>query len=187
MLLFKALAAPVLAFAFVSATEGPGNLTLPRGPDPYSVVHKIECDQGSGTGFAADGKFLSVAHVTGGTNCEVAGQRITAANDDKLDFSVAGIVKGGFTINCEGFKEGEYYFASGYAFGGRPRVLILMGTGQYDPVNGMAILWGNRVIPGMSGGPILNVKAEVVGVINAYNLLFPMSFSRELKGTSVCR
>ena len=51
----------------------------------------------------------------------------------------------------------------------------------------MRYLLGPQVIPGMSGGPILNSRGEVVGVVNRYTREMPLSYSRALKDTSVCR
>ena len=153
------------------------------------AVKQVWCTGTAGTAVVAEGRLISVAHVTDGAGCRVDGQLIHAVQDKGLDFSVIdNIAVGlGFKINCEGFKEGEYYHAVGYA-NGLPfqRVLTLMGTGQ-NAGNGMAILWGwPNLIPGMSGGVMLNSRAEAVGMNNMYTPFHPISLSVALKDTSLC-
>jgi hypothetical protein len=38
----------------------------------------------------------------------------------------------------------------------------------------------------MSGGPVFSKTGKVVGTVNAYALFYPISFSVELRGTSLC-
>ena len=181
----KSLALVASALCCVSASEAP--------PAPqfvqYPQISRVECTEGMGTAFRAGGKWLSVDHVTHLSNCRVEGRPIAAKGDPLLDFSVIGpAIPKGFPINCEGFRNGEPYYAIGFA-NGLPvqRLVILKGTGEHDN-NGMAVLFGvEKLIPGMSGGPILNKEGEVVGTNNMFHRWLPLSLSRELKDTSVCR
>jgi hypothetical protein len=180
------LAALVCAsFALVSATKpaqrlGPGDL--------YTQVNQVVCNEGKGTAFdIADGRMVSVAHVTKLTNCQIDGKAIDAKSEAGLDFSVIKAAqREGFPINCEGFKPGEWYFAIGHAKGWQWQTMMrLMAT--YQTESGQTELLGPpQVIPGMSGGPVLNAKGEVVGTVNRYHNFFPLSYSQPLKGTSLC-
>jgi hypothetical protein len=158
----------------------------------YPMVHQVKCDKGLGSAFrVGPTRFISVDHVTRNTGCTIDGQPFSAVAEDGLDFSVVEIPTlrrlGGLKINCGGFHRGDYVYASGYAYG-RPwqQMVILRATGQHD--GNLAVLYGApSVIPGMSGGPVMNARGEVVGTINRYMPFFPYSFSQELKGTSVCK
>lgn len=132
--------------------------------------------------------MISVNHVTSLHGCFIDGQPAVPHPEDNLDFSTIDLPAKGLRINCEGFKDNEIYWAVGYAWGGPvQRVITLVGTGQKDSSTGEAILLGNpTVIPGMSGGPILNSRGEVVGTVNQYSPMFPLSLSRELRDTSLC-
>ena len=157
----------------------------------YPLVKKITCGKGSGTAFRVGRTtLLSVDHVTRNEACKIDGVAFWVKPEPDTDFSVielAGPKAGGFKINCEGFKAGEYYWAIGHAMGGAQRVISLYSYGRYA-WNGMAALWGYpTVIPGMSGGPIINIRGEVVGTVNMYNPFAPVSLSRELRDTSVCK
>lgn len=183
-MIVKACLASAFAAALVSASPLPETFVcLPQ-------VAQVMCVTTRGTAFRAGGKWLSVEHVTKGQGCFVEKKPIgLGAVEEGLDFSVIGPAKyRGLKIDCEGFKPGVYYFAIGYARREpRQQMITLLGTGAHAD-NGMAVLEGYpTLIPGMSGGPILNVKGEVVGTNNMYNRFFPQSLSRELKDTSLCK
>ena len=156
----------------------------------FPAVRQIVCAGGKGTGFRiADGRWVSVAHVTNNLACSIHGMPL-GAKDEPGDFSITDYEgkAGGFPVNCEGFKPGEYYFAIGYAGGFEWQTMTRhMATYKLSD-DGYRILLGSpTVIPGMSGGPILNAKGEVVGTVNMYSKIYPLSFSRELKDTSLCK
>lgn len=183
----KVLAVAASAAALVSASPVP--------PEPvyvhFTQVAQVLCVTSRGTAFRAGGKWISVEHVTKGQGCFVENKPIgLGAVENGLDFSVIGPAKyRGLKINCEGFKAGEYYWAAGYAEGlPVQRLITLQGTGEHDTSNGMAILYGSpTVIPGMSGGAVMNSAGEVVGTVNMYARFLPLSMSRELKDTSLCK
>lgn len=153
-----------------------------------TAVHQVICAEGRGTAFEAGGHMVSVQHVTELHNCLIDADPVTATPEGGLDFSTIALPAHGFRINCEGFKQNEYYWAIGYAEGlPVQRMILLQGTGEYA-ANGMAALLGYpTVIPGMSGGPVFNMAGEVVGTINMYSTVYPISLSRELKDTSLCQ
>ena len=173
------------AVALVSASPQPTLFVA------FPQVAQVVCPSSLGTAFRAGGKWISVEHVTKAKNCVVEGRHIgIGATEAGKDFSVIGPARNrGLKINCEGFKAGEYYYAIGYAYGNPvQRLLTLQGTGEHSTDNGMAVLFGDpALIPGMSGGPILNAKGEVVGTNNMYSRWLPLSLSRELKDTSLCK
>ena len=156
------------------------------------LVHIVMCTKGSGTAFrTGPTTMISVAHVTDNEGCKVAGQPFTVANDPGLDFSVitTPVKRGGaFRINCDGFKVGEWYYAAGYAYGRPWQQTVTLRAIATDNGRGLAVLHGYpTVIPGMSGGPIMNAAGEVVGTVNRYTPWAPFSFSQSLSETSVCR
>ncbi len=180
--LLKALALPVVALSLVSASIPRTTLFV-----NYPAIEQIVCLGGKGTGFHAGGKFISVTHVTENIGCRTASGPVVVTDEAGIDFSTGPSVNSGYHINCGGFRKGAAYFAIGYA-GGAPvqQLLTLTATGEYAD-NGMAILHGYpTVIPGMSGGPILNARGEVVGTVNMFTRHLPLSFSQELRETSLC-
>ena len=191
MSLLKALALASVTPLVVSATS----LNLPTNNKVlvhYPDVHMVDCGRGFGTAFRTGDQFLSVAHVTGMTECKVDGQPITITEQDGMrDFSrfEADLPPSrGMKISCEGFHAGEFYWAAGHAGGLKIQTGVLLYATYAKSPTGLHVLLGNHtVIPGMSGGPVLNRKGEVVGVVNAYNPDANMSFSRSLRDTSICQ
>lgn len=183
--------AKMLAGAVALALSTPASVASPS-VVYYPQAALVSCAEGLGTAFRVEGgKWVSAAHVTGNTACTVEGSPIKAASEGDLDFSTADALPSkvrGFKVNCDGYKPGEWVFAIGYA-GGRPwqTMTMLLATYKTDS-EGRRVLFGYpSVIPGMSGGPILNAQGEVVGIVNAYVPGLPFSFSRELRDTSLCR
>ena len=157
----------------------------------YLPVKQVDCIGGKGTAFKiADGRWISVAHVTENIGCAIDGKPIGATSEPG-DFSIVDHDGhgSGFPINCDGFVPGRWYFAAGYAGGYEwQTVQRHLATYKKSERDGYRVLIGTQaVIPGMSGGPILNEKGEVVGTVNMLNLDRPISYSRELKDTSLCK
>ena len=159
----------------------------------YPLVVKVSCAEGSGTAFRVGGKkLLSVAHVTSLHNCAIDGHPIRVIeNDGILDFSVIEADlpgSNGFRIDCGGFRPSKWYWSAGYAYGLPYQTVVGIYSTAFTNVFGMQVFIGKHmVIPGMSGGPVLNAAGEVVGTVNAYHPLFGLSYSRALRDTSVCR
>lgn len=177
-----------LSLVCVSATPAEN----PIGTTQYPLVHQVVCDRAKGTAFRiGPTTFLSVAHVTSNTGCTIDGYYFTARNDGESDFSILDVPSdklGGFKINCDGFIPGEWYYAIGYAQGlPWQQTVTILATYVKIP-NGMRLLLGSpTVIPGMSGGPVINSRGEVVGTVNMYTRGAPLSYSRALRDTEVCR
>jgi hypothetical protein len=158
----------------------------------YPNVHRVDCLEGKGTAFRIGGHhWISVAHVTALNLCQVGTEKINVTvQDGPNDFSEFDTqsVGNGFKVNCEGFKPGQWYWAIGHAHGAPFQTQIALYATYAKAADGKRILVGPyNVIPGMSGGPVLNAAGEVVGTVNAYNPDTPISLSRELKGSPVCR
>jgi hypothetical protein len=137
-----------------------------------------------------DGLLLSVNHVTSEHNCAIDGKPINIAYASPTeDFSELLGDEGPYLqIDCGGFVEGRKYIAFGHARG-EPQITTveLIGTGAID--DGEAILVGMiPVIPGMSGGPIVDAETgRVVGTVNKENFEAGLSWSVQLKDTPICK
>jgi hypothetical protein len=157
-------------------------------------VYRVDCDSWRGTAFrVGPNHFLSVAHVTSGTHCNIAGKPTTVTEQDGAnDFAQLNAdIRGGkpYAIDCGGFVPGRWYWAAGYAFGAMFQTNVAIYATYAFSDNGERVFMGmHTVIPGMSGGPVIDpATGAVVGTVNMYDPENGLSFSRELKGTSVCR
>lgn len=186
--LLKAPALLVAALSLVPTDDGAESMRFVQ----YPLVHKISCDEGSGTGFRVGlNHWYSVAHVTAMHNCAVDGAKIAVTEQDGArDFSrfdTAAAAPNGLRVNCHGFIPGHWYWAIGHARGAEFQTAIALYATYAKAGDGKRVLIGEYdVIPGMSGGPVMDMNGEVVGLVNAYVMGTPISLSRELKTTSVC-
>jgi hypothetical protein len=168
-------------------------------PDPmfvnYPEIEFVDCLRGSGTAWRNGvGSFVSVNHVTSHVGCKIDGEpvKVTHASSE-MDYSSlrTAIFGMGLKINCEGFKDRTVYLAIGYAEG-KPfqRAMFVQASDNLTklaPWKGFHALFGKeRYIPGMSGGPVLNEAGEVVGLVNGFNTVLPISYSQALKDTPLC-
>lgn len=158
----------------------------------YPGVVQVICDRTLGTAFRiGPHKLLSVTHVTGNEGCKVEGDQLYTNHEGPgQDFSILATAARGrdfLRLNCGGIAPGQWLFSVGYARGWpKQQRILLRATGGYTS-NGMAVLRGREtVIPGMSGGPVMNASGEVVATVNAYNSFFGLSFVRVLKDTAIC-
>lgn len=173
----------------------------PLGTSTYFVanpyIEKISCLEGSGTGFRLeDGTWVSVNHVTSMTACSVDGIPIKVTYADPVgDFSTFTVPgddrRGGLKPDCSGYQNGQWLYGVGHARG--LPILTAIAVMYTRVLNakpherGWAVLAYNRFIPGQSGGAVLNRSGEVTGTVNAYSPFFPISFSKPLRDTPICR
>jgi hypothetical protein len=154
----------------------------------YPQVHRVNCSTSSGSAFLTDRGWLSVAHVTNNSGCEIEGHPIVSQQDGEIDFSRVNVslTGRGMKVNCDGFKVGTYVWSIGYAGGFEWQTMTRHLVTWKVTDDGRRVLLGPAVIPGMSGGPVLNAEGEVVGTVNRYLPGAPLSFSQPLSGTSLC-
>lgn len=175
----------------------PGGLTRADfGPDTFTdnpYVAQVFCESATGTAFKiADGRWISARHVSINGGCKVNGKPIHVAHaEPDGDFSIIDFGEnepGGLEVDCDGFKDGEWYHGVGHAWGyPRPSTKAVKHSAFYSLFGGaLSILTGNRFVPGMSGGPVIDQRNRVVGVVNAFGLKDRISFSRQLKDTELC-
>jgi hypothetical protein len=180
-----ALALALPAFALTATSSG----IVAASVVDYPQVKQVDCAGGRGSAFYTTKGWVSVAHVTNGLACSIDGTPIGATPEKGRDFSRVDYDRRvtPLKINCDGMKVGTYVWAIGYA-GGYSWLTMTRHLVTYKVTDeGLRMLLGSpTVIPGMSGGPIINEAGEVVGTVNAYNKLYPVSFSVELKDTDLC-
>lgn len=187
-MIVKVAGAALLALAPVSAAEQQAPLVFLQ----YPMVHKVDCLEGSGTAFrVGKNHWLSVAHVTGMRMCTIDGEPITVTEQDGVnDFSRLDTPSegNGFRINCGGFIPGHWFWAVGHARGYPFHTAMAVYATYAKTFDGRRVLIGPyNFIPGMSGGPVMDETGAVVGTVNAYLPGTPISISRELRDTSVCK
>jgi len=170
-----------------------------------AYIEKISClaftEDGiigvSGTGFKLDdGKWVSVNHVTENLMCQIDGRPIRVTYADPIgDFSIFDVPgdtrRGGLHADCSGYHDRQWYHAQGHARGwpvitSVPILFSQLVTDAAQDEHGWAVLVYNRVIPGQSGGPILNDRGEAVGTVNALGIYIEISYSKPLQDTPIC-
>lgn len=177
-----------------------GLLPLPDSEFPptifthHAYVEKVSCNYASGTAFKIkDGRWLTVAHVADNEGCTIDGKPITVLEmDGANDFAIIDVPdnrQGGIEVNCNGYSNYMWYWGVGHGRGySNPQIvsvrynawLTFLGSKKWG------IMEGNRFVPGMSGGPVLDHAGRVVGLVNAYGIYQRISFSRQLRDTTVC-
>lgn len=181
------LSLAVPAYAWSATNHDP----VTRLADPYPQVRQVMClaSNRAGSAFRVSRNLMvSAAHVTRNKGCTIDGQPFTVlASDGDADWSIIYLPgEGGAKINCEGFKPGQWYYAVGYAHAVPWQTIVGLFSRFDHHVSGMA-LFSHMAIPGQSGGAVFNLAGEIVGIVNARNEEYDISFSRALKDTPLCR
>lgn len=178
-----------------------GLLPLPDSEFPPTIfthhpyVEKVTCDSASGTAFKIHtGHWLTVAHVADNQDCRIDGKQITILElDEKNDFAIIDVPDdrpGGLQVNCNGYSNYRWYYGIGHGRGYREPQIVAVRYDSWLTWIGSrkwGILEAARFVPGMSGGPVLDHTGRVVGTVNAYGVFRRISFSRQLRDTTICK
>jgi S1-C subfamily serine protease len=160
-------------------------------PSPYfldeETVVMVNCTDWTGSAFyVGNGEYITARHVVRDdkgkiVKCDVAGKPITVLQvgdiHDYAIFKAKVYLPFREIISCDGFKEGQDYYAEGYAMG-RPWVVTqrLIGSsvkvsygldenGNGKPVTGADVR--GSTTEGQSGGPVKDHDGRVVGIVSA--------------------
>lgn len=162
---------------------------------------------GRGTAFYLADGAVTASHVLNTDKCEADGRPLRVA-ELKRDVDVARILPRisrspqplVTQVQCTPLNMQESYVALGY-FQGRLRAVRLRITGSRvnaDEYSGFPATALNtyemvgetdeeKVLPGMSGGPLFDQNWRVVGIIIATSTNSGSSFIRSVTDTSLCR
>lgn len=171
-------------------------------PTPFfidgNVIPRMTCNGPRGA-IGASGVVISsviiltAKHVTHDETglerdcqAEGVGAKITRSTNDFAEMRVAAQSPFRAIISCDGFKEGGDYYAAGYALN-LPRVTIQYLTGTSTKSDNNLTIARGSVTPGMSGGPIFDLRGRVVGIVNAYtDKGITRAYGTALKDTFIC-
>lgn len=186
------LRSALLAFALLIPASSSSEADDGRAFANHPSVRMVDCKEGSGSAVQIAGQWISVAHVTSMHDCRIDGQPISVTEQNGAkDFSRLTVPSSRYVpvrISCKGMTPGEFVWAYGYALGLPYQTRVAMRVTEVLGENGMRELIGAyTVIPGMSGGLVMNARGEAVGVVNAYRQFSGLSFSRDLRQTSLCQ
>lgn len=184
-------------------------LATPIETPASSYVTRVSCLYGSGTGFQIkNGLIVTAAHVVANPaaplqKCYAFNQPVTVVfKDTSLDYAIlapeyGAALTGGLDIDCSGFKHGQRVTSigwPGWVFTKKDHIATrLLDEPWSSPTSwkGQKILLGKDVvIPGMSGGPVIDRKTGyAVGITTGRYLSYTgrYSISRELKDTFLCK
>ena len=186
----KALAALVAAPFVLSASpviEGPKSVN-------FGAIKLIRCGTGSGTAWQATPTLLiTAAHVTRHAPCTIDGIPVPVVHESEdLDFAaVSGSFGKPLAYSCRPAVRGRTYFGIGYAAGIFRMDSRLIAKGRISMVLGRPSLTGmvdfqGGIIPGMSGGPIVDKAGRVVAIVNTTSPLVPSGLGRSVADSFLC-
>jgi len=181
----KMLALALVPLAFAEWALQPNVAT--EVPDKAIVL--VVCTDRMGTAFhIGNGNYVTASHVVNGTKeCRIGVNPARVLKDDSAKdvAELAGPDIGDrLRVDCGGFRPNRHYLATGYV--GRinlVRLPLIYSAFGDDPDNGNGQFVGPDIIPGMSGGPLLNEGLRVSGVVLQR---FPAR-ARSLGETFVCQ
>ncbi len=201
-LVFVALvAAPFAALnalAFVLPEPIPANRAITN-----DLVPMIKCRGTAGIGGLGTGtrisptQVLTASHVAEIGNCSINGEPVELEMQSvRLDIAIFKTLPraGSWPVNCEPLRFGARYHAAGYARGAPLYRQEVFGTlhaavpARILPKFGGTAMYVGRetFIPGMSGGPIVNDRGQLVAIVIGYNKALGVSYGRSLADTPLC-
>jgi S1-C subfamily serine protease len=155
---------------------------------PWKAIVLIRCGDWYGTAFhIGGGRYITADHVIEGakTCLDTLSSLKVVGEDGAHDIAeLSGpVISEKFEIDCAGYRSGREYLAVGYANGEyRTQFPLIYSEFGRDPESGNGMFIGADVIPGMSGGPMINGQFRVTGIVNQR---WP-SRSRALADTYLC-
>lgn len=159
-------------------------------PHDEAAIQLIYCQRvdgaASGTAFKVGPTYyLTARHVVLGGQCSIGGVPVTINTmDEKHDFATLTGPASPHILatNCRGFHSGQTYLARGFP-GGQSYNIFMPMIASALSVGGFRTFTGADVIPGMSGGPVMDTQGRVTGIVN---MRWP-SRSMPLSSTGFCR
>lgn len=169
-------------------------------------INLLVCGHSSGTSIIIGKNLMLTANhvIDGYAICSMYGIKSTVVYKN-IDQDIAAVVvptgnASRLEVNCGGFKSMETYYAVGFAEGKSfivNKLIAMDGFVDVPIINDRRMAKHLRpllgtVIPGMSGGPILDEDGKVVGITLATSVIpgssgdNPVAYSRELKETFLC-
>ena len=130
-------------------------------------------------------QYITAHHVVENGTCFVAGQQVLIHTlDKKHDYASFDGPRSDAVLapSCDGFTTGNRYIARGYA-GGRPYNVISPQTAFPMRIGGFQTFTGEEIQQGMSGGPVMDAKGRVAGIVN---MRWP-NRSMPLSSTGLCK
>jgi hypothetical protein len=174
----------------------------------YEGIRLVYCEDDEGNAWwgtmvhYSKDRYLSVSHVASNGLCYDAKTMVplkVTLNDGLNDFAIFQspipldnkILK----ISCDSFKINQTYYSIGWAEGQYLIKMPLKAMNKYTnkrftvdekPALHFRLLQG-KIIPGMSGGPMIDENWVIHGMNNAVWDDINTSYSRELADTAVCK
>ncbi len=147
---------------------------------PAVVYIETESGAGSGMVISSDGYVLTNAHVVSGiTNAKVTISNweilnaVVVGRDEKIDLALLKIDRNNLSSVIFGdsniVEQGDDVFTLGYPFGLKGDVSFKEGTisRRINDGSGTYLETSAEIHPGNSGGPLVNIKGQVIGVNTA--------------------
>lgn len=155
---------------------------------PYPIreeaIVRVDCVYSAGTAVKiGKDRYITAAHVVTSPLCTIAGKPI---EDLKFESHDTATFRGPesshyLRTTCSGFSVDTTYLAIGYGLGLMTKSYTPWKATEFN-VGGFHTFFG-EAIPGMSGGPVINRKGEVTGIVN---MRWPAR-SRSIADTSLCK
>lgn len=169
----------------------------------FRAIRKVKCSGGHGTGFLIDPHTIVTAyHVVAKESMCVdneTGEVLKVVyTDPTQDVAVLHSVQKHpvwLAISCDSYATKTSYFSVGFAGVGATNILVthLYAIDLYQngsDTHGVSFLHMHTlagvIIPGMSGGPIIDRHGRVFGINNLTQNGFRFGLSRELRDTYLC-